>query len=103
MLDRTFSPVTGVTLCVGQDVQSSYWVLTFQLTVVVGVKLVAADTEAGVFAVGAIHKTATIVAGTHTSVGALGFNCNQQQCTVSEFAVTTNSVQSVSSLQTATG
>lgn len=46
----------------------------FQLTVVVGVKLVAADTEAGVLAVGAIHKTATIVPGTHTSVGALGFS-----------------------------
>ena len=75
-----------VRACVRARARACVDLLTFQLTVVVSVKLEAAVTETRVVASGLVHETAAMGGGigTHAGVGAFRVGCNQQGCTVGE-------------------
>ena len=75
-----------VRACVRARARACVDLLTFQLTVVVSVKLEAAVTETRVVARGLVHETAAMGGGigTHAGVGAFRVGCNQQGCTVGE-------------------
>ena len=75
-----------VRACVRAQARACVDLLTFQLTVVVSVKLEAAVTETRVVASGLVHETAAMGGGigTHAGVDAFRVGCNQQGCTLGE-------------------
>ena len=75
-----------VRACVRARARACVDLLTFQLTVVVSVKLEAVVTETRVVASGLVHETAAMGGGigTHAGVDAFRVGCNQQGCTLGE-------------------